>query len=119
MDTVELIFWVFAVLTLIALISMTALAFYAGRSRVKAIDKIAHGFEIPHDSIFFLVARVPNYGNAFLWKWYAKRMGLEGKIDHFDWHFRWPFVVAGVLGIFGIVSIIILALIDQYAGITN
>jgi len=97
---------------------MIALVFYAGRTRVKEIDKIAHGFEIPHDSIFFLVMRVPTYGFAFLWKWYAKRMGLEGKIDHFDRGFRWPFIAAGVLGLFGIIMMIIMALFDHYAGIT-
>jgi hypothetical protein len=118
METSRLIFLVLFLLFIVSAFSMIGLAFYAGRARVKEIDKIAHGFEIPHDSIFFLVMRVPTYGFAFLWGWYAKRMGLDGKIDHFDRHFRWPFIAAAVCGLFGILMMIIMALFDSYAGIT-
>ncbi|VAW49891.1 hypothetical protein MNBD_GAMMA04-168 [hydrothermal vent metagenome] len=97
---------------------MAGLAFYAGRTRVKKIDKIAHGFEIPHDSIFFLVMRVPNYGGALLWQWYAKRIGLAGKIEHFDQRFRWPFIAAFLLMLFGVLMLIAMVLFDHYAGIT-
>jgi len=97
---------------------MAGLAFYAGRTRIKEIDKIAHGFEIPHDSIFFIVMRVPNYGGALLWKWYARRIGLEGKIEHLDKHFRWPFIAAFLLMLFGGLMLIVMVLFDSYVGIT-
>jgi len=118
METSRLIFLILFLLFIVSAFSMIGLAFYVGRARVKEIDKIAHGFEIPHDSIFFLVMRVPTYGFAFLWGWYAKRMGLDGKIDHFDRHFRWPFIAAAVSGLFGILMMIIMALFDSYSGIT-
>jgi hypothetical protein len=97
---------------------MIALAYYAGRTRIKEIDKIAHGFEIPHDSIFFLVMRVPNYGGALLWKWYAKRIGLAGKIEHFDRGFRWPFITAFLMVPSMFFFITLTMLFDKYIGIT-
>jgi len=118
MDTSQIILTILTLLAVIAGLLIIPLAFYAGRTRVKEIDKIAHGFEMPHDSIFFLVMRVPTYGFAFLWRWYARRMGLDGKIDHFDKHFRWPFIAAAVFGLFGIVMMIIVVLFDEYVGIT-
>ena len=113
-----IVFFILLGLTVGSAFLMAGLAFYAGRTRIKEIDKIAHGFEIPHDSIFFVVMRVPNYGGALLWKWYARRIGLEGKIEHFDKRFRWPFIAAFLLMIFGLSMMIVMVLFDHYAGIT-
>ncbi len=118
MGSSQIILTVLFLLGVMPMFLMAALAFYAGRTRIKEIDKIAHGFEIPHDSIFFLVMRVPNYGGALLWKWYAKRIGLAGKIEHFDRRFRWPFIAAFLLMLFGGLMLIIMVLFDNYAGIT-
>jgi len=118
MGTSQIILTILTLLAVMAGLLIIPLAFYAGRTRIKEIDKIAHGFEIPHDSIFFIVMRVPNYGGALLWKWYARRIGLEGKIEHFDKHFRWPFIAAFLLMLFGGLMLIVMVLFDSYVGIT-
>ncbi|MBL1261928.1 MAG: hypothetical protein COB33_015575 [Thiotrichaceae bacterium] len=94
-----------------------ALMFYIGRTRVKEIDKVVYGYEFPHDSIFALMIRVPNYASGFLWKWSARRSGLEDKIEHFDKRFRWPFIAAFLLAIFGMVCLIIALLFEKYFGL--
>ena len=75
------------------------LLFYIGKTRIKEIDKAVLGYEVPHDSIFYLIIRVPNYAGGFMWKWSARRTGLEGKIEHFDARFRWPFKATMILAI--------------------
>jgi len=113
-----IVFFILLGLTISAAFLMIALMFYIGRTRIKEIDKVVYGYEFPHDSIFALGLRVPNYGSAFLWKWSAKRSGLEGKIEHFDKRFRWPFIAVFLLMIFGLSMMIAMVLVDHYAGIT-
>lgn len=91
--------------------------FYIGKTRIKEIDKAVLGYEFPHDSIFALIVRVPNYAGGFMWKWSARRSGLEGKIEHFDTSFRWPFIVAMVLAITGMVSLIVGTLLKNHLGV--
>ena len=100
MVTSELLFLTLALLFVITTFLTIALLFYIGRTRIKEIDKVVYGFEMSNDSIFFLVFRVPNYSLVFLWKMYAKRSGLEGKIEHFDRRFRWPFITVLFLSFF-------------------
>ena len=114
----QFIFVTLMVLGLLAVFLMIGLMFYIGRTRIKEIDKVVYGYEFPHDSIFALGLRVPNYGSAFLWKWSAKRSGLEGKIEHFDRRFRWPFIAVFLLMIFGITTMILALLFDQYISTT-
>jgi len=93
------------------------LLFYIGKTRIKEIDKVVHGYEFPHDSIFALIIRVPGYAGGFMWKWSARRSGLEGKIEHFNNRFRWPFVATMVLSILAMVFLIIARLLQNYLGI--
>jgi len=118
MSTNLVISFVLAGLFVISAFLMIGLMFYIGRTRIKEIDKVVYGYEFPHDSIFALGLRVPNYGSAFLWKWSAKRSGLEGKIEHFDKRFRWPFIAAFLLMIFGCLMLIAAVLFDSYVGTT-
>ncbi len=117
MQTVDLIFVIFLILALLSGFIMIGLMFYIGKTRIKAIDKVVYGFEFPNDSIFALMIRVPNYSGAFLWKWSAKRSGLEGKIEHFDAKFRWPFKAVMLLTIFGITCFIVAGIIKEYFNI--
>ncbi len=100
-------------LTLVLAFASIALMFYISRTRIKEIDKVVYGYEFPHDSIFSLMLRVPNYGGAFVWDWSAQRSGLKGKIEHFDKKFRWPFVVNFFLMLFGCVCMIALVILDN------
>jgi len=90
------------------------LMLYIARTRIREMDKLVHGFEIPNDSIFFIVLRVPNYSLAFMWKLYAKRGGFEGKIEHLDKHFRWPFIAAFLLALLSLVFLMLGILFDNY-----
>ena len=91
-----------------------AFVFYLGRTRVKQIDKLIYGFEIPHDSIFFKLQRVPSYGAACAWHWGAKRSGMLKIRDQFDKDFQKPFIITFWLFVVGTVSI----LIGIFIGIT-
>jgi len=117
MESSQLIFLSLLFLVVGSAFLSIALIFYIGRTRVKEIDKAVYGFEMLNDSIFFLVFRVPTYGFAFLWKRYAKIVGCEGKIEHFDRHFRRPFIIVAVLTIFGSFMMIIALLFREYVGI--
>ena len=111
---------VFIIVTLLAVFSgflFIGLLFYIGKTRIKEIDKAVLGYEFPHDSIFALIIRVPNYAGGFLWRWSARRSGLEGKIEHFDARFRWPFIAVMVLAISGITLFIISYILMKYLGI--
>ncbi len=90
--------------------------FYIGKTRVKEIDKAVLGYEFPHDSIFALMLRVPNYAGGFMWKWSARRGRLEGKIEHFDAEFRWPFIAFMVLTIVGLSSLVIGIILQKIFG---
>ena len=95
-----------------AFVSMV-LTIYIGRTRIKEIDKVVYGYEFPNDSIFSLMLRVPNYGGAFVWEWSARRSGLEGKIEHFDNKFRWPFVADFFLMLIGGICMAALIILDN------
>lgn len=92
---------------------LIGLLFYIGKTRIKEIDKAVLGYEFPHDSIFALIIRVPNYAGGFMWKWSARRTGLEGKIEHFDSHFRWPFIATMISAIISMGSMIIGVILDK------
>lgn len=117
MSTAEIIMiTLFIVGSLCAFISI-ALMFYIGKTRIKIIDKAVLGYEYPHDSIFSLMLRVPNYGGGFIWKWSAKRGGLKGKIEHFDTKFKWPFIVNFLFMVVGICCLIASVLIGEFFGL--
>ncbi len=117
METEKIIFLIFVVCALLSIFTVIGLMFYIGKTRVKAIDKVVWGYEFPNDSIFALMLRVPNYGGAFLSKWSAKRSGLEGKIEHFDETFKWPFKVVFILTFVSVACFIIAGVIKEYFNI--
>lgn len=99
MPVVNIIFIIVGLLAVMSSFIVIGLLFYIGKTRVKEIDRAVLGYEFPHDSIFALIIRVPNYAGGFMWKWSARRSGLEGKIEHFDKQFRWPFIAVMRLAI--------------------
>lgn len=114
MTNIELIFIVLLGLFLIISFVLLGFTIYIGKTRIKEIDRIVYGYEFPNDSIFALMIRVPNYAGAFFWRWSARRSGLEGKIEHFDKNFKWPFIVHFMLMILGGVNMIVLIIFDKY-----
>ena len=117
MTTAEIVVFVLYLLSFVCGVFMLALLFFVGKTRIKKIDKVVYGYEFPHDSIFALMIRVPSYAGGFIWKWSAKRTGLTGKIEHFDWRFRWPFIAIILLAIMMFLLAIIGTLIKNYFGI--
>ena len=114
MNYLQIISFTLAGLFIVSISLSIGLMFYIGRTRIKEIDKAVLGYEFPHDSIFALMIRIPNYASGFIWKWSAKRTGLEGKIEHFDIKFRWPFIASFILVFFGMTCAIIGVLFDKY-----
>lgn len=111
-EIVELI--IFGIFILSGFIAI-GMIFYIGKTRVKEIDRAVLGYEYPNDSIFALLLRVPNYAGGFLWKWSARRTGLEGKIEHFDKKFRRPFIASFLLMILSMVCLIVGSILQYYA----
>ncbi len=97
MSTGEIIVFTLFLASMLCGLIFIGLLFYIGKTRIKEIDKAILGYEFPHDSIFALIIRVPNYAGGFIWKWSAKRTGLTGKIKHFDTRFKWPFIAVMIL----------------------
>lgn len=117
MNNLQIISFSFAILFVISVSLSIGLMFYIGKTRIKEIDKAVLGYVVPHDSIFYLMIRIPNYASGFLWKWSAKRNGLEGKIEGFDKKFRWPFIASFILVIFGMSCAVFGVLFDKYFNI--
>jgi len=80
---------------------------------MKEIDQLVYGYEIPSDSIFFQLLRMPRYGGAFACRWCAKRSHLLYIRDHFDKKFQRPFIVTYYLSIIGGTSIFLLYILDK------
>ena len=117
MSNIETIMISFSVIGSLCIFIAIGLMLYIGKTRVKAIDKAVLGYEYPHDSIFALMLRVPNYGGGFLWEWSAKRSRLKGKIEHFDNKFKRPFIVNYILLIIGTFSLVASILIGKFYNI--
>lgn len=92
------------------------LVFYIGRKKIKEIDRIVLGKEVPKDSdsIFYKGMRLMNYGGAFAWRLGAKRSKLLHLRDHFDKNFQLPFKLFFLLGIVGACLIVLLFLLDKF-----
>ncbi len=82
------------------------MTFYLGRYKMKEIDQLVYGYEIPSDSIFFQLLRIPQYGGAFACRWCAKRSSLLHIRDRFDKKFQRPFIITFYLSIVGVVSMV-------------
>jgi len=113
----DVIFIVVGLLAVFCSFVSIGLMFYVGKTRIKEVDKAVLGYEMPHDSIFALMLRVPNYAGGFMWKWSARRTGLEGKIEHFDSQFQWPFKAVMVFAIAGGLFFIIGIVMQKYFGV--
>ena len=90
------------------------MTFYLGHSKVKEIDRLAYGYEIEGDSIFFKIMRIPHYGGAFAWYFYARRCHLLEIRKHFDKAFQRPFIVTFCLGWFGAIGMVVLYILDEF-----
>ena len=111
------ILWVELILGFVGLLCAFAsfvMTLYLGRQHVRAVDKIAMGFEPQEDSLFMLMLRVPNYGLAFIWPFYAKRAGLLEIRDSFDKKFKRLFIINFWLPILSIVALVIAINIKKY-----
>ncbi|HED15997.1 MAG TPA: hypothetical protein ENI64_04145 [Gammaproteobacteria bacterium] len=114
MLTVELLSLVTFILALLcALISFVVLA-VLGRTRMKVVDKYIYGHAFEHDSIFFQMARLPQYILVFSSRWYAKRTGQLEFYEHFDKKFKQPFLVAYLIVLFGVVMMVLSWVITEY-----
>ena len=89
------------------------MVFYLGIKKVKNIDMLVYGFEIPHDNIFYKMQRIPAYCGAFAWYWGAKRSKLVKIRDQFDKQFQKPFIITFWLLMIGFVSMILGITIDH------
>lgn len=107
--------WFLVISFLICSFGGIILVYVLGRSKVKEIDKIVHGFEIPGDNIFYKLQRIPSYGAAFAWKWGARRSGMEKIRGDFDKEFQRPFIITFWLFAIGIIVMIVAILLDKYA----
>lgn len=114
MKIIDLIFLILGFTGLLSSFTAIGLMFFIGKTRIKEIDKVVYGYEFPHDSIFAQLIRVPGYGGAFLWKWSAKRSGLNGKIEHFDKQFQWPFKAVLLLFIISVTCFVLASVIQNY-----
>jgi len=90
------------------------MAFYISRYHIKAVDKIAMGFEPQEDSLFMIMLRVPSYGLAFIWPFYAKRAGLLETRNSLDKKTKRPFILNLLFLTVSVVSLTIAVLIGKY-----
>lgn len=81
---------------------------------MKEVDRIVYGYEIPSDSIFFQLLRIPQYGGAFAWRWSAKRSSLLHIRDHFDKSFQRPFIITFHLLWIGTMGMILGVILDKF-----
>ena len=110
-DLLSLItFFAFIVSGLVSLIIMVVL----GRTRMKEVDKYVYGHKFEHDSIFFQIARVPQYLTVFSSRWFAKRTGQLEFYEHFDKKFKRPFLISLLFAILSLVFMMIGLLMDKY-----
>jgi len=89
---------------------------YLGKHRIKSIDKVVLGYEIPNeaDSIFYKGIRLMNYSGAFAWHFGAKRSKLLYLRDKFDTQFQRPFKIFFRLVVSGGFGMVVLYILDEF-----
>ena len=108
--------WIyFSILILILICAFVGIGmtFYLGRNKMKKIDQLVYGSEIPYDSIFYQLLRLPRYGGAFASRWGARRAHLLSIRDQFDKKFQRPFIVTYYLLMVGGISMVWLFRLDN------
>ncbi len=90
------------------------MTFYLGRTKMKEIDKLVYGFEIPSDSIFFQLQRMSHYVTPFVCRWCAKRSGSLYIRDHFDKKFQRPFIITYYLFVIAGFLMILAIVLDKF-----
>jgi hypothetical protein len=115
MESNEFIYVVFIVVILLSGFTFIGMGLFLGRRKIKEIDKIVHGAEIPDDSdsIFFKGFRLMNYGGAFAWRFGAKRSKLLYLRNHFDERFQRPFKIFFWLVVICCSLIIVIFVLDK------
>lgn len=112
----EILDLVLSALFLLCGFTFIGMALYLGRKKIKEIDRVVLGYEIPNDgdSIFYKGMRLMNYGGAFTWRFGAKRSKLLYLRDRFDKRFQRPFKVFFLLGAGAFVFMIVLIVMDKW-----
>lgn len=114
METEKIFFLVLFILGMICcLISLVMLAIL-GRSRMKEVDEYVYGHKFEHDSIFFQIARVPQYLTVFSSRWFSKRTGQLDFYEHFDSKFKKPFLISFYLVVIGMLFLIVAVFFEKY-----
>ena len=111
---IQMIFAITFLFGIVCIFLSIGIIYYIGKTRIKEIDKAVIGYELPNDSIFTLGLRAPNYAFGFMWKWFARRTKLAGKIEHFDKQFQRPFLLVGWLSCIGGFFLVISSIIQEF-----
>ncbi len=114
METAELLSLVAFILAMLCGLITFVMLIVLGRTRMKEIDKYIYGHEFEHDSIFFQMARLPQYISVFASRWFAKRTGQLEFYEHFDKKFKRPFLVAYMIVILGVLLMALSWVITEY-----
>ena len=110
---IEILFHSLAIFILLCSFAGIGMTFYLGRSKMKEIDRVVYGYEIPSDSIFFQLFRMMDYGGSFAWRFYARRIGKEWIREHFDKRYQRPFVITYYLFTASGLFIVLLYILDK------
>ncbi len=109
----EIFSHILAVISVLCGVIAIGMTFYLGRNKMKKVDLIVYGYEIPSDSIFYQLLRLPQYGGTFASRWTAKRAHLLPIRDQFDKKFQRPFIITYYLFMVGGVSMVLLIILDK------
>ena len=114
MHILQIITSILALVFVLCGFAVIGMAIYLGRSKVKEIDRLVYGSEIDSDSIFFKIMRIPHYGGAFSWRFYARRSQLLEIRDGFNRRFQLPFMITFYLGWVGFFSMVAGIVLDEF-----
>lgn len=81
---------------------------------MKEVDEYIYGHKFEDDSIFFQIARLPQYLTVFSSRWLAKRTDQLEFYEHFDKKFKRPFLISFYLVVLGWALVFITWIIDKF-----
>ncbi len=114
MTPIQLFGFIIGAMSFLCIFAAIGMTFYLGRTKMKEIDKLVYGFEIPSDSIFFMMQRMSHYVGPFVCRWCAKRSGSLYIRDHFDKKFQRPFIITHYLFVIGGSLMILAVVLDKF-----